>query len=175
MKLYRNVGLEELVKILISGRVPMRVYAGGDSDCPRGVRVSFWFLEPVVLKYAEAIVVTEVDPAKVFLGKMKFSHIEDWPHAEIEKEYEIEEVYVPFEVKPSQICQIYVEEEVRFNLWELDEELCVEFGFNPWELNEGLIQKRIEKFPRFNSLFPKPPFQSLFDVAKIKKERVYKK
>ncbi|MCD6434693.1 MAG: hypothetical protein J7L14_03700 [Candidatus Diapherotrites archaeon] len=150
MKLWRSVKLEELLQILSVGKVtPRPFHPNSDSTCSLS-KCSFWFTSAIVLKYADAVIEAEVDADKVALGMMRFSHTEDWPHAEIYREYEIEEAYIVDEVKP---LRIWVSEYLleSFNLWDLDIDECEsEYGFNPWELDENELKQNSLSFP--NSL-----------------------
>jgi len=170
MKIWRSVKVEELLQILSTGKVIPRPFrSNSDSDCPYD-SCSFWFTVPAVLKYADAIIEAEVDAEKVTLGKMRFSHVEDWPHAEIYREYEIEEAYITDEVKP---LRIWISEYLleSFNLWDLDIDECEsEFGFNPWELNEDELKQKLAQFPTFSPFLPQEPFLSLIDAARVTKE-----
>ena len=174
MKLWRSIKIEELLQILSVGKViPRPFHLNSDSDCSFSY-CSFWFTVPAVLKYADAVIEAEVDAGKVVLGKMRFSHTEDWPHAEIYREYEIEEVYIVDEVKP---LHIWISEYLleSFNLWDLDIDECEsEHGFNLWELNEQEIKQKLSQFPKFSPFMPEKPFMSLIDAARVVKE-IYKR
>jgi len=174
MKIWRSVKVEELLQILLTGKVSPRPFrSNSDSTCSLS-KCSFWFTSAVVLKYADAVVEAEVDADKVQFGKMRFSHTEDWPHAEIYREYEIEEAYITDEVKP---LRIWVSEYLleNFDIWDLDIDECEsEFGFNPWELNEDKLKQKLAQFPKFSPFMPEKPFMSLIDAARVVKE-IYKR
>jgi len=173
MKFWRSVKVEELLQILLTGKViPRPFHPNADSDCPYD-SCSFWFTSPVVLKYADAVIEAEVDAEKVTLGKMRFSHTEDWPYlGEIYREYEIEEAYITDEVKP--LC-IWVAEDLELDIWDLDIDECEsEFGFNPWELDENELKQKLSQFPKFSPFMPEKPFMSLIDAARVVKE-IYKR
>jgi len=174
MKLWRSVKVEELLQILLTGKVSPRPFRpNSDSTCSLP-QCSFWFTVPAVLKYADAVVEAEVDAEKVKFGKMRFSHTEDWSHAEIYREYEIEEAYITDEVKP---LRIWVSEYLleNFDIWDLDIDECEsEYGFNPWELDEGELKKKLSQFPTCSPFLPQQPFVSLIDAARVTKE-IYKR
>ena len=172
VRLWRNVRIEELLQVLRTNKVVPRLFRSNpDSDAPFS-KCSFWFSAPIVLKYADAIIEAEVDADKAHLGRMRFSHVEDWPHAEIYREYEIEEVYVVTKVTP---LQIWIAEDFELNLWDLDIDECeTEYGFNPWELEENELKQKLAQFPTFSPFLPQEPFLSLIDAAKITKE-IYKR
>jgi len=175
MKIWRSVKIEELLQIMLIGKVIPRPFRPtSDSDCPYD-SCSFWFTSAVVLKYADAIVEAEVDAEKVQFGKMRFSHVEDWPHAEIYREYEIEEAYITDEVKP---LHIWISEDLlgNFNIWDLDIDECEsEYGFNPWELDENELKQKLSQFPKFSPFMPEKPFMPLVDAARVVKEKIYRR
>jgi len=174
LKLWRSVKIEELLQILSTGKVsPRPFHPNSDSTCHFSC-CSFWFISSVILKYADAVVEAEVDANKVTLGKMRFSHTEDWPHAEIYREYEIEEAYIVDEVKP---LRIWISEYLleSFDIWDLDIDECEsEYGFNPWELDENELKQKLSQFPTFSPFMPEKPFLSLLDAARVTKE-IYKR
>ena len=158
MRLYRNIGAPELNDAIMSGVIEPREFTrNSDSDCSLE-KVSFWFLGPITLRHAVAIVRAEVPEADLAVGHMRFSHKLEYPHGRVYSEYQIEEAYV---IRPVSISQIWINEDFEFDPMDIDIETV---RYNPWVYEEA-IQEQIKMLPRVSTRNPKPPWKSIFEAA----------